>query len=177
LDGSVALAVEILGYSLFAMFGFAMAYAAVSDLLTLTIPNRLILALVGLFMALWWATGMSWVDFALHWAAGGLVLVVAFFCFAMGWVGGGDAKLAAAIALWLGWGDAVMFVGLASVYGGVLTLLLLAFRHTVVPVFAIRQPWVQRLHDEKTGVPYGIALAAAGLTLYPDSVWMKLAIG
>ena len=169
--------VDIVNYTLFALFPVAMAYAAASDLLTMIIPNRLVLALLAAFLVLAPLTGMSWQAFALHWAAGGAVLVIAFVCFAMGWIGGGDAKLAAVIALWLGWGDAVTFIGVASVFGGVLTILLLAFRRAVVPVFIIRQPWVQRLHDEGTGVPYGIALAAAGLTIYPHSVWMQLLIG
>jgi prepilin peptidase CpaA len=53
----------------------------------------------------------------------------------------------------------------------------LAFRRAVLPAFVVRQPWVARLHHEKTGVPYGMALAAAGLTIYPHTVWMALAAG
>ena len=41
-------------------------------------------------------------DFLMHLGAGAAVLVVAFACFAMGWVGGGDAKVAAGVALWFG---------------------------------------------------------------------------
>jgi len=168
---------DIVNYALFGLFPLAMAYAAASDLLTLTIPNRLVIVLIAVFVTLAPLTGMGWQGLAWHAAAGGAVLVVAFVCFAMGWIGGGDAKLAAAIALWMGWGSALEFVALASIFGGALTLFLLAFRRTVVPVFIIRQPWVQRLHDEGTGVPYGIALAAAGLTAYPHSVWVQLTIG
>jgi prepilin peptidase CpaA len=120
---------------------------------------------------------MSWQDFALHWAAGGAVLAIAFGCFAMGWIGGGDAKLGAVIALWMGWADALAFVGYASVFGGILTLLLLGFRQTVVPVFVIRHVWVQRLHEQGMGVPYGIALAVAGVLTYWDSAWMNLVRG
>ena len=58
-----------------------------------------------------------------------------------------------------------------------LTLALLSFRRSVVPAFIIRQPWVRRLHDEKVGVPYGVALAVAGLAVYPDTIWMQMAIG
>ena len=169
--------VEIVNYTLFALFPVAMAYAAASDLLTMIIPNRLILALLAVFIVLAPLTGMSWQDFALHWAVGTGVLVIAFLCFAMGWIGGGDAKLAAVIALWMGWSDAVTFVGIASVFGGLLTIVLLGFRRMIVPAFIIRQPWVQRLHDDGMGVPYGIALAAGGLAVYLDSVWMELVIG
>ena len=171
------MAADLVHYILFAMFPVAMAYAAASDLLTMTISNRLTLGLVAGFVVLAPLTGMDWRTFGMHWAAGGAVLTLAFFCFAMGWIGGGDAKLGAAIALWLGWSSAIEFIGIASLLGGALTLILLAFRRSVVPVFIIRQPWVQRLHDDKAGVPYGIALAIAGLATYPHSIWMRVAVG
>jgi prepilin peptidase CpaA len=171
------MALDIVYYLLFALFPAALAYAAVSDLLTLTIPNRLVIAIGVLFVALAPLTGMSWADFGLHFVAGGIVLVLGFVCFAFGWIGGGDAKLAAAIALFLGIENALGFIGLASVLGGVLTLVLIGFRQRVVPAFIIRQPWVQRLHDRSTGVPYGIALAAAAALIYPQSVWAQLVIG
>jgi prepilin peptidase CpaA len=171
------MAAQITQYILFAAFALAMAYAAASDLVTMTISNKLTFGLVVGFVAVAPFTGMDWRAFAMHWAAGGAVLAVTFFCFAMGWIGGGDAKLAAAIALWLGWSSAIEFIGIASLLGGALTLILLAFRRSVVPVFIIRQPWVQRLHDDKAGVPYGIALAIAGLATYPHSIWMRVAVG
>jgi len=119
-------------YLLFAAFAVAMAYAAATDLLTMTISNKLTLGLVAGFLVLSPLAGMDWATFALHWAAGGAVLAVAFFCFAMGWIGGGDAKLAAAVALWLGWGSTIEFIVLASLIGGALTLLLFAFRRSPV---------------------------------------------
>jgi prepilin peptidase CpaA len=121
--------------------------------------------------------GMDWQTFGLHWASGGLVFAVAFFCFAMGWIGGGDAKLASVAALWLGWDGSIEFIALASIFGGVLTVLILVFRRSVLPAFVVRQPWVQRLHDERAGVPYGVALAIAGLATYPHSIWVGLVTG
>jgi prepilin peptidase CpaA len=164
-------------YLLFALFPLAMAYAAASDLITMTISNKLALALMAGFVALAPFAGMDWHTFAMHWAAGAVVLAVSFVFFAMGWIGGGDAKLAAAVALWMGWSHTLDYVALAAVFGGVLTFAVLAFRWLVLPAFVIRQPWVQRLHDKKAGVPYGIALAAAGLALYPDTIWIRMAIG
>ncbi|CAN5195002.1 prepilin peptidase [soil metagenome] len=162
---------------LFALFPLGMAYAAASDLLTMTISNKLVLALLAGFLALSPLVGMTWHDFAMHWAAGGAVLAVAFFCFAMGWIGGGDAKLASATALWLGWESTVEFIGLASIFGGVLTVLILGFRRSVLPAFVIRQPWIQRLHDEEAGVPYGVALAIAALATYPHTAWVRMVTG
>jgi len=164
-------------YVLFALFPATLAFAAASDLLTLTIPNRLVLAIAALFVVLWPLTHTSWADFGMHFVAGGAVLAIGFTCFAFGWIGGGDAKLAAAIALFLGAENAVEFVGISSIFGGVLTVGLLAFRYAPVPAFIIRQPWVQRLHDRATGVPYGIALAAGALVVYPHSIWIAMVVG
>ena len=84
------------------LFPALMAFAAASDLFTMTISNRVSLALVAGFLALALLGGMGLHDILLHFGAGATVLVVAFACFAMGWVGGGDAKVAAAAALWFG---------------------------------------------------------------------------
>ena len=162
---------------LFILFPLAVAYAGAGDLLTMTISNKISLALIACFLVLAPLTGMSWETFGLHWAAGGLVLAVGFTFFAIGWIGGGDAKLAAAIALWLGWGHALEFVSLSAVFGGILTLAILSFRGSVLPAFVIRQPWVQRLHDETEGVPYGVALAAGALAIYPQTIWVKVVLG
>jgi prepilin peptidase CpaA len=167
---------DLVHYTLFALFPAALAYAAISDLLTLTIPNRLVLAMVAVFVVLAPFAGIGWGGFALHLLAGGIVLALGFVCFAFGWIGGGDAKFAAAIALFLGMENALLFVGLASILGGGLTLLLLGFRQTAVPGPIIRQPWVQRLHSSATGVPYGIALAAAAALIYPHSIWAGVAL-
>jgi prepilin peptidase CpaA len=162
---------------LFALFPMAMAYAAASDLITMTISNKLAIALVACFLVLAPLTGMDWQTFGLHWAAGGAVLAVAFVFFALGWIGGGDAKLAAAVALWLGWSHLFDYIALAAIFGGVLTLAILSFRRWVLPAFATRQSWIMRLHDETAGVPYGVALAAAALATYPETIWMRVATG
>jgi prepilin peptidase CpaA len=164
-------------FFLVAVFPLAMAYAAVSDLTTMTISNRLVLVLVVAFLALTPATGMSWQAFGMHWLAAAVVLFVAFAFFARGWIGGGDAKFCAAVALWVGWGSLLEYLVVAAVFGGALTMMILSYRRSVLPAFVTRQPWLMRLHDEKAGVPYGVALAAAGLWVYPDSIWMKVVTG
>ncbi len=169
------MAMPAVHFVLLVIFPAAMAYAAASDLLTQTLSNRLTVGLALVFVVFAVVAGMDWQTFGLHLVAGAAVLAIGFTCFAMGWVGGGDAKLAATIALWVGLHGALEFVLLASLFGGALTLLLLAFRRNVVPVFVIRQPWVQRLHQEGAGVPYGIALAAAGIAVYPHTVLLQMA--
>jgi prepilin peptidase CpaA len=154
------------------LFPALMAFAASSDLFTMTISNRLSLALAAGFVLLALATGMSWPAVGMHLAAAALVLVVAFVFFTQGWIGGGDAKLAAATALWFGFDHLLDYMIYASLFGGALTLLLLQFRKLPLPQALARQEWIQRLHDQGGGVPYGIALAAAALTVYPHTGWM-----
>lgn len=154
------------------LFPALMAFAASSDLLTMTISNRLSLALAGGFCLLAIVTGMTLPAIGLHLAAGALVLVVAFGFFSQGWIGGGDAKLAAATALWFGFGYLLDYVTYASLFGGVLTLLLIQFRKLPLPAVLARQKWITRLHETGGGVPYGIALAAAALIVYPKTGWM-----
>ena len=106
-----------------------------------------------------------------------MVLVIAFVFFAQGWIGGGDAKLAAATALWLGFDHLMAYLLYASLFGGVLTLVLLQFRTMPLPQLLAGQQWAQRLHSKDAGVPYGIALAAAALVVYPDTIWMRAVAG
>lgn len=155
-------------------FPLMMAFAASSDLFTMTIPNRLALALVAGFAVMAPLAGLSLETIGMHLAAGALVLVVTFGMFAFGWIGGGDAKLAAATALWLGFGTLLDYLLLSAVAGGALTLGLLAARQLPLPPFAAGWPWLAKLHDHRTGIPYGIALAGAALVVYPEcDLWIS----
>ena len=155
------------------LFPALMAFAASSDLFTMTISNRVSLALTAGFLALALATGMSGADILSHAGAGAMVLTITFCFFAFGWIGGGDAKLAAATALWLGFEHLFTYLVYASIFGGVLTLAIIKFRGLPLPAALARQGWVQRLHADGGGVPYGIALAAAALVVYPHTPWMR----
>ena len=151
-------------------FPLFMALAATSDLLTMKISNRLVLILVLGFFVMAVSMNFTMQQFLMHMAAGGVVLVFAFVFFALGWMGGGDAKLAAATSLWLGFGITVPYLIYASLFGGALTLILIALRRFPLPGMLTRVKWVARLHNKKTGIPYGIALAAAGLVAYSDTI-------
>lgn len=164
-------------FAILLIFPAMMAFAAASDLFTMTISNRVSLILVAGFLVLAFLTGMSWPVIGMHLAAGFMVLSVCFVCFALGWMGGGDAKLAASTALWLGWAQLLDYAVYASLFGGLLTIGLLALRGAPLhPPFLLREGWYARMTDAKTGIPYGIALAAAGLALYPSSFWMTAAL-
>lgn len=151
------------------IFPAGMAIAASSDLLTMKISNRLVLLLVAAFCILALAVNLPLQQFALHFACAALVLVAGFALFAMGWVGGGDAKLAAATTLWLGFGLTLPYLIYAALAGGVLTLALLMLRQVPIGPRLAGIGWIARLHDHRTGVPYGIALAVAGLLTYHNS--------
>jgi prepilin peptidase CpaA len=154
------------------LFPALMAFAASSDLLTMTIANRLSLALIGGFAVLAVLSGLSGAEILWHLGAAATVLAVAFCCFACGWIGGGDAKLAAATALWLGFSHLFDYLVYASLLGGALTLLIVQFRTLPMPRVLIGKEWAERLHRQGGGVPYGIALAAAALLIYPQTEWM-----
>lgn len=154
------------------LFPALMALAASSDLLTMTISNRLSPALTGGFFLLTVITGVSLTAIGMHLAAAALVLTISFGFFSMGWIGGGDAKLAAATALWFGLDFLLDYLVYASLFGGVLTVLLIQFRRLPLPAPLARQTWILRLHEAGGGVPYGIALAVAALAVYPKTGWM-----
>ena len=157
-------------------FPILMAFAAWSDLLTMTISNRISIALVAGFLPLAYLTGASGTTILLHLACGFAVLILTFGMFWAGFIGGGDAKLAAATAVWLGFERLLEFGLVTSVIGGLLTLIILGARTVPMPQRLLKWPWLARLHDEKTGIPYGIALAIAGLLLYPETmVWLRAA--
>ena len=154
------------------LFPALMAFAAASDLFTMTISNRVSLALAAGFLVLAMLSGMGLHDILSHVGAGAAVLTIAFICFAMGWVGGGDAKVAAAAALWFGFGHLLNYLVYASLFGGALTLLLLQFRQWPVPYAFRSQDWLLRLHSKDSGIPYGIALAIGALMIYPETGWV-----
>ena len=156
------------------LFPALMAFAASSDLFTMTISNRVTLVLVGGFFALAACSGMPLHDMLVHAGAGAAVLAVTFIFFARGWIGGGDAKLAAATALWLGFDHLLAYALYASIFGGILTIAMIRFRLMPLPQALADQEWLRRLHKLDGGVPYGIALAAAALLIYPHTAWMQL---
>jgi prepilin peptidase CpaA len=157
-------------HALLFVFPFAMAFAAASDLLTMTIPNRLSLGLCIAFFFIAPAAGLSWQDILSHLGVGLGMLLAGFGMFAAGWIGGGDAKLLAAASLWLGLDPMMLFLGYATLFGGALALVLLAYRS--MPAAALPLPeWAARLHVKGAAMPYGIAIAAGALTVYPSTTW------
>lgn len=154
-----------------AVFPIVVTVAACYDLLTMQIPNRFPAALAIAFLAVALLSGLPMPAIGLHVLAGLAVLIVTFALFAFGYLGGGDAKLASAIALWLGIEQALPFLVLTALFGGALSLGVLAFRSVPLPGFLLGWPPATRLHEKGAGVPYGVALAAAALMVFPETQW------
>jgi prepilin peptidase CpaA len=161
----------MLGIFVAAIVPALVVVAAVSDLMTMTIPNRLVLILAAVFFAVAPLAGLSWTDVAMHALAALIVLAIGFALFAPGWIGGGDAKLAAALALWLGFEPLLEWFVLFALLGGALTAAMILARKSPLPARLAGVDWIARLHHPKTGVPYGIALSFGALTLWPSTAW------
>jgi prepilin peptidase CpaA len=164
---------SMLETALLVFFPFLMIYSAFSDLVSMTISNKVSLALMAGFVVMAYATGMSLEDFGWHWAMFAIVLISSFGLFALGTIGGGDAKLAAATALWLGWEHTLSYFIIASLIGAALTLVLIRLRGNIIPERIEKIDWIARLYRADTGIPYGIALGAAAVITYPSTPWME----
>jgi prepilin peptidase CpaA len=151
--------------------------AAGWDIASFTIPNFLTLALLGAFAVFAVAAGLTFTAIGWHLLAGLLGLTIGFALFAGGFIGGGDAKLFATVALWLGFKDLMPYALLASIFGGGLSLGILALRQCPLPAFLARQTWIANLHDARSGVPYGVALAAGLFFQLPTTEVFRLAAG
>ena len=157
------------------LFPTALVYAALMDIMTMKIRNLLVLAIAGAYFVLAPVAGFSLSAIGFSVLVALVVFLATFFFFAMGWIGGGDAKLAAATALWFSPSEALVYFVYASLLGGLLTLLILSFRKMPLPGGLYRVEWIARLHDPKSGIPYGAAMAPAALLVFPQTAWFAAA--
>lgn len=162
---------------IFVVFPFCMVFAAISDMLSMTIANRVSLLLVATFAVVAPLTGMELSAYAWHFAAGALVLGITFSLFAMGAMGGGDAKLLAATAVWMGMSyELIVYAVYASIIGGLLTLFLVIYRGSPFAMLTGTNIFLRHFADPKAGIPYGVALGIAGLLAYPSTPLMQWAL-
>ena len=80
-----------------------------------------------------------------------------------GYIGGGDAKLLAAISIWTGFDGLYAYFLFVAIAGGILAFLLLGFRWFRLPNLFQRIAWLERLHSEKKHIPYGIAISSGAV--------------
>lgn len=160
--------VIVLEYPLLMAFPALLAFGGAYDLLTMTIPNRVSIALVVFFVAAAIAAGLPAQTIMLHFAAGLAVLAAGIALFAAGGFGGGDAKLLAGAGLWIGFDHLLPFLIYVTLFGGLLAIAIAYFRK--FPLIGTMAPdWAMRLHGRETGIPYGIAIASAALTVFPKT--------
>jgi prepilin peptidase CpaA len=142
-----------LSWFFIALLAAAMLVAAVGDWRTRTIPNRLNAAIALLAIPFWWSIGLSlWPGVALQIGLAAVVFALFAIAFRFGAMGGGDVKMAAAIALWLPFPEIVKLLAVMSVAGGVLTIAMLA-AHRMTKA------------SGQLEIPYGIAIAFGGFWL------------
>lgn len=136
--------------------------AAASDVATMTIPNWISIVLAAVFPFAAYLSGVGLGAIGVHLAFGAAVLVICFFLFQAGVMGGGDAKLISAAAVWTGLGAFGAFALWTSLAGGLLALALLIARTRVQPA-ETRPAFLNRLLKPKGGVPYGVAIAIGAI--------------
>ena len=130
-----------------------LVFAAVVDVRTFTISNRLNLTVALLAPIYWLSIALPvWPGVGVQLAAGAGVFVLLAGAFYAGMMGGGDVKLASALALWFSPGSTLKFLVLMSLAGGVLTIGILALHRA-------------RGRAGRPEIPYGVAIAFGGLAI------------
>jgi prepilin peptidase CpaA len=148
--------------------------AALKDLTSYTIPNWISLTLAAAFAVVAVAGGMSLQVIGVHAAAGFIALLAGMVLFALGWIGGGDAKLLSVCCLWFGWPGGREFLLDTAVAGGAFSFLLIMARGQLVrPFLPPLTGWAGRLTTPGEPAPYGVAIALGALIAFPSSEWLR----
>lgn len=147
------------------VFATLMITAAVSDLLTYKIPNKLNLAIGLSFFAYALIAQIDPFEIAhrVIWAT--VVFFVAAQMFNFGWMGGGDVKMIPMVMLWIPHTLYLELLSVIAIYGGILTIVILVMRAIPMPVFTVGWAWLDRIHAQEKKIPYGIAIALGAVTL------------
>ena len=136
-----------------------LAAAAFQDVRTRTISNGWPLAILALFPIAYGlgVLGGPLLSHGLHFV---IALVIGMALFALGWFGGGDAKLYAAIALWFPLSSAIYLF-----FGVVMAGLVLAIGHLAVRMFQSSETRARAMREGK--IAYGVAIAAGAILSLP----------
>ena len=138
---------------LIVLLGIILVIAAVVDVRTFTISNRLNLCVAVLAPVYWWSVSLPlWPDAAVQLGAAAIVFIVLAGAFYLGMMGGGDVKLASALALWFSPPEILKFLVVMSIAGGVLTLVILVAHRL-------------RSKQGRPQIPYGVAIAFGALVI------------
>ena len=146
-------------YGLLAGLAIALLVAAFTDLGSRQIGNKLNAAIALGAPLFWWASGLAlWPDVALQVGVALAAFAVLAGLFALGAMGGGDVKLLTALALWVQPAWFVKLLVVMALLGGVLTIVLAALH-------------MLRGRKERLAIPYGVAIACAGLWAISAQYW------
>jgi prepilin peptidase CpaA len=138
------------------------ALAALSDIKSFRIPNRISLALLALY-PLHVVFSPLHIDWLMAVSAGSLVFVAGFTLFLCGMVGGGDVKLLAAVSLWAGWTLVLPLLVIMGLVGGVMAVTALAIQYARrYRASGIAGVIVPDATIAASKLPYGVAIAAGG---------------
>ena len=163
--------------AIFLIFPLCMAVAALSDLFTMTIPNRVSIILVGAFVLVVPFSGLAPSVIGMHFLGAAIVFAVCFGFFALNVMGGGDAKLLSAAALWFGFDQSLLaFAVYVSLIGGMMTVLIVVLRSRSDLLSAIGVAMPHSLMHAKK-IPYGIAIGLGGFLAFPSSPLVIAALG
>lgn len=155
--------------AIFLIFPLCLSVAALSDLFTMTIPNRISLILAGAFVVLLPFLHLGPSEIGLHFAGAAIMFCACFALFALNVMGGGDAKLLAASALWFGFDPSLLtFVVYVAYIGGLVTILILLMRSNTQRIMAMGVRLPTSLTTAKK-IPYGIAIGIGGFLAFPSS--------
>jgi prepilin peptidase CpaA len=132
------------------------------DLRMRRLPNAAVAVFAALYFVNAAMAGFGSASWDIHVAAGAAALAVAALMFRLGWLGGGDVKLAAAVFLWAG-ADSWPVLVIVSLSGLLLALAVLAVagmqRIPALAGVSTRLRWIAPAR----GVPYGVALGLGGI--------------
>ncbi len=158
------------------IFPLCMAVTIFSDLITMTIPNRVSVILLAGFLVVAAFSGLSLVEIGYHLLAGLTVFAVVFALFAINAMGGGDAKVLTASAVWFGFNSTLIeFVGTVAFFGGILTVIIVLLRSKENLLASVGLPASGHLFHSPR-IPYGVAIGIAGFMTYPSSPLMQLVL-
>ena len=150
------------------VFAVPLLVAAYTDFWSMKIPNLVSLAMAaGFFLSL----PLTWQGLPAlgeHMMVGTIFFLAGFAMFAFGWLGGGDAKLMAAISLWFGWADALPFILATTLFGAALGIILI-LGGRIMPIRLRTSVVGMKLFQGGKDMPYGLALAAGALYIWPTS--------
>ncbi len=164
--------------ALLSVFPALVIVAALTDITSFTIPNRISVLLFAGFFAAAFALGRPLGEIGVGLGLGVAALLVGMGMFAAGWVGGGDAKLFASAVPWLGLSAMPLFLVATALAGGALAVTLMNVRAAWLrPYFNGGPAWLVRLADPDSAVPYGVAIAIGALAAFPQCALVRAVHG